>query len=259
MIKSTSTDFYQFRESLFIISYLQDHSYDSGICNNCVEDKVDKLLIWEPNVTTAIKGQPKQKIAACYCGKSILSNKVIISKTDRLNVDMVIDGNNAATNYFKHDNALFEASYEFIHSPLCGPTLIESSTDGEILFPFYDAIGYVSAPKKIHCIWEIKVNRERDLWLHIDHIKFITNFCDDSVVKVYLKNRINNPILSVCVMNSSLAKELPIISSSELDSDNIEPSIRIEFIAKVTPIRTSLKIAWTELFHLPRNSDGKFD
>lgn len=105
------------------------------------------------------------------------------------------------------------------------------------------------------CIWEIKVNRERDLWLHFDRIKFTSRSCDDGIIDVFIKGRVN-PYLSICGENVSLAKELPILSAAELSPDGGEPAVTLQFIGRTSPTRAVFKIAWTELFHLPRNQDG---
>lgn len=67
--------------------------------------------------------------------------------------------------------------------------------------------------------------------MHFDHIKFNSNSCDDGIVDIFLKGRID-PFLSLCGENVSLAKELPILSSGELSSDGSDPSITIQFIGK---------------------------
>lgn len=172
-----------------------------------------------------------------------------------MNLQLIVDGAHSALSYFKHTASLFEAAYEFVHGPLCGPAIIQPTTDGEIHYPYYEAIGYVEPPKSIRCIWEIKVNRERDLWLHFDRIKFSSKACDDGIVDIYLKGRLD-PYLSLCGENVSLVKELPILSSAELSPDGNDPSITIQFIGRTSPTRAAFKIAWTELFHLPRNVDG---
>lgn len=129
------------------------------------------------------------------------------------------------------------------------------SSTGEIHYPYYEAIGYVEPPKSIRCIWEIKVNRERDLWLHFDRIKFSSKACDDGIVDIFLKGRLE-PYLSICGENVSLVKELPVLSAAELSPDGSEPGVTIQFIGRTSPTRAAFTIAWTELFHLPRNQDG---
>lgn len=218
-------------------------------------------MIWEPlppgaNVTqqpiplhTAIKmGQTN-----CLCNKH--TSTTIVSRGEQLNMQLIVDSAHAASSYFKHNNALFEATYEFVHGPLCGPPIIQPSTDGEIHYPYYEALGYVEPPKSIRCIWEVKVNRERDLWLHFDRIKFASRHCDEGTVDIFIRGRVD-PYLSVCSENVSLAKELPILSAAELSPDDGEPSVTIQFVGSTSPTRAAFKIAWTELFHLPRNPDG---
>lgn len=53
-----------------------------------------------------------------------------------------------------------------------------------------------------------------------------------------------------------MIKELPILSAAELSPDGGNPSVTIQFIGRTSPTRAAFKIAWTELFHLPRNQDG---
>lgn len=81
------------------------------------------------------------------------------------------------------------------------------------------------------CIWEIKVNRDRDFWLHFDRIKFSSKSCDDGIVDIFLKGKLD-PYLSFCGDNVSLAKDLPILSSADLSLDGSDPSITIQFIGK---------------------------
>lgn len=239
----------------------QDHPYNPGPCTNCLEDRVDKLVIWEPLPPGANASQQPTPLHAaikigsttCLCNKH--KTKTIISRGEQLNMQMIVDSAHATSSYFKHNTALFEATYEFVHGPLCGPPIIQPTSDGEIHYPYYEALGYVEPPKSIRCIWEIKVNRERDLWLHFDRIKFASRHCDEGSMEIYIRSR-KEPFLSVCSENVSLAKELPIISAAELAPDDDDPALTIQFIGSTTPTRAAFKIAWTELFHLPRNPDG---
>lgn len=180
----------------------------------------------------------------------------VVSRAEQLNLQMIVDGAHATSSYFKHDQALFEAEYEFVHGPLCGPPVLNPASEGEIHYPYYEALGYVEPPKSIHCIWEIRVNRDRDLWLHFDRIKFASRHCDEGNVEIWVRSRPHEPFLSVCSENVSLIKELPILSSAELAPEGEEPSVTIQFNGRNSPTRAHFKIAWTELFHLPRNPDG---
>ncbi|XP_019867043.1 uncharacterized protein LOC109596034 [Aethina tumida] len=241
--------------------YFKEHPYNPGPCTNCLEDRVDKLIIWEPNPSggnathqISLSKAAQSGEVSCLCNRQSFPTQVI-SKGEQLNLQLIVDSAHSALSYFKHTSPLFEAQYEFVHGPLCGPPIIHPATDGEIHYPYYEAIGYVEPPKSIRCIWEIKVNRDRDLWLHFDRIKFSSKSCDDGIVDIFLKGRLD-PYLSLCGENVSLAKELPILSSAELSPDSSDPSITIQFIGRTSPTRAAFKIAWTELFHLPRNVDG---
>lgn len=261
---------------------MQEHPYASIPCQNCYEDRADKLVIWEPipatvNNQTSTPYTPtplhtamQKGAGSCLCTKhapliSINKPYQVISSSEQLNLQLIVDSAHAASSYFKHQAPLFEATYEFVHGPLCGPATIEATSDGEILFPFLDALGYTDPPKDIRCIWDLRINRDRDLWIHFDKIKFASKSCDDGKLEIYLPGQID-PYISICGENVSLAKELPILSASELGMESLEdPSllgqedtraIRIQFISATSPTRAAFKIAWTELFHLPRNSDG---
>ncbi|RZF34562.1 hypothetical protein LSTR_LSTR015688 [Laodelphax striatellus] len=149
--------------------------------------------------------------------------------------------------------------YEFIHGPLCGPAVIAPSEEGELHFPHYEALSYAEAPRSVHCIWEVRVNRERDVWLHFDKVRFATRDCQDGRLDVFLPSRPDHPFLSICGHNVS-SKDMPPLTSKDLTpvggDATAQPSVRIQFIGTTTPARAAFKIAWTELFHLPRNPDG---
>ncbi|RZC41927.1 uncharacterized protein BDFB_008796, partial [Asbolus verrucosus] len=242
--------------------HFKENPYNQGPCSNCLEDRVDKLVIWEPlppGANTSYPPIPLTKAAqsgdvTCLCNKHTSSTQ-IISRGEQLNLQLIVDSAHSALSYFKHNAPLFEATYEFVHGPLCGPPIIQPVLNGEIHYPYYEAIGYVEPPKSIRCIWEIKVNRERDLWLHFDRIKFSSKACDDGIVDIFLKGRLD-PYLSICGENVSLVKELPVLSAAELCPDGTDPGVTIQFIGRTSPTRAAFKIAWTELFHLPRNQDG---
>ncbi|XP_071052044.1 uncharacterized protein [Onthophagus taurus] len=240
----------------------KEHPYNSGLCTNCLEDRLDKLLIWEPLPPGANNSHPPISLSkaaqsgevTCICNRHTGSTTVI-SRGEQLNLQLIVDSAHAAISYFKHNSPLFEATYEFVHGPLCGPPIIHPTTDGDIHYPYYEAIGYVEPPKSIRCIWEIRVNRDRDLLLVFDRIKFASKFCDDGIIDFFIKGQLN-PYLSICGENVSLAKELPVLTAEQLSPDGREPGVIIQFIGTTSPTRAAFKIAWTELYHLPRNTDG---
>ncbi|KAJ9589348.1 hypothetical protein L9F63_017453, partial [Diploptera punctata] len=243
-----------------------DHPYNAVPCGDCWEDRVDKLLIWEP----PLPGSNSTTTASPGTGSSL--PVTFVSKGESLNLLLHVDAAHAASSYFKHPTPLFEAKYEFVHGPLCGPPLIPQTAEGELHFPFYEALGFVEPPKSIRCIWELRVTRDLDLWLHIDKIKFASRSCEDGRLEFFLPSKPNEPFLSVCGENVSSLKQLPILSAAELSalppqqgasattlppaSTAEQPSVKIQFTGTVSPARAAFKIAWTEMYHLPRNADG---
>lgn len=117
---------------------------------------MDKLVIWEPLSPGANATSPPIPLSKaaqsgelrCLCNR--LSSPIqIISRGEQLNLQLIVDSAHSALSYFKHNSALFEANYEFVHGPLCGPPIIQPATEGEIHYPYYEAIGYVEPPKTI--------------------------------------------------------------------------------------------------------------
>lgn len=175
---------------------------------------MDKLVIWEPlppganssHSATPLHQAIRLGSTTCLCrGKQPAVTRVV-SRADQLNLQLIVDGAHATSSYFKHEAPLFEAEYEFVHGPLCGPPVLQAAAEGEIHYPYYEALGYVEPPKSIRCIWEIRVNRDRDLWLHFDRIKFASRHCDEGHVEIWVRSRPLEPFLSVCSENVSLIK-----------------------------------------------------
>ncbi|KDR22186.1 Dorsal-ventral patterning protein tolloid, partial [Zootermopsis nevadensis] len=256
----------------------KDYPYNAVPCDDCWEDRVDKLLIWE-SPQTGSNNTSTSSTRVCLCKRASGAQSfptlpvTVVSKGESLNLQLHVDAAHAASSYFKHPTPLFEARYEFVHGPLCGPPLIPPTAEGELHFPFFEALGYVEPPKTIRCIWELRVTRQLDLWLHIDKIKFASRTCEDGRLEFFLPSKPNEPFLSVCGENVSSLKQLPILSATELSmlpppqtgatptilpaaADAEAPSVKIQFTSSVSPTRTAFKIAWTEMYHLPRNPDG---
>ncbi|BET00540.1 CUB domain [Nesidiocoris tenuis] len=247
-----------------------EHPFNTGSCDECWEGRLDKLIVWEPGSTNSTKA-PLNSLTGGHClckNTNVLiasftkSKPVarIVSSTESLFLELNVDGAHSASSYFKHPAPLFEAKYEFVHSPLCGPAVIPASTEGELHFPHLEALGYTEPPRSIRCIWEIRVNRDRDVWLHFDKVKFTTRECQDGRLEVFLPSRPDYPFLSICGHNVS-SKDMPPLTSLDLTPSTStgylpQPSVKIQFIGTTTPARAAFKIAWTELFHLPRNPDG---
>lgn len=212
----------------------------------------------------------QRSLGSCLCAKH--ANTVsrqrpyrVVSSGETLNLQLIVDNAHAAASYFKNPSPLFEARYEFVHGPLCGPAVLAAASDGEIVYPHLEALGYTEPPKRIQCIWDLEIEEKRDIWLHFDSIKFASRHCEDGNIQIYLPGRIE-PYLSICGGNVSETDKLPILSAGELGFESLDDplviekektrSIRIVFIGSASPARAAFKIAWTGLYHLPKNSDG---
>ncbi|CAH0701016.1 unnamed protein product [Spodoptera exigua] len=263
----------------------KEHPYTSVTCQNCYEDRADKLIIWEPfpggkspNITApGVSTTPlplhlavQRSLGSCLCAKH--ANAVsrarpyrVVSSGESLNLQLIVDNAHAAASYFKNPSPLFEARYEFVHGPLCGPAVLAAASDGEIVYPHLEALGYMEPPKRIQCIWDLEIEEKRDIWLHFESIKFASRHCEDGNIQIYLPGRLD-PYLSVCGDNVTETEKLPILSAGELGFESLDDplvmekektrSIRIVFIGSASPARAAFKIAWTGLYHLPKNSDG---
>ncbi|XP_046604705.1 cubilin-like [Neodiprion virginianus] len=232
----------------------KDHPYAQ--CGMCWDSRADRIIVKEP-----LPGSGK---GSCVCRLGNGSPPLrIVSRGEKLDLKLLVDGAHAAASYFKHSFPLFEAKYEFAHSPLCGPALFPATTDGEIEFPHYEALGYVTPPRSIKCIWELRVNPERDLWLHFDKIKFASRSCEDGKLDIFLPG-MTEPYLGICGENVSVVREMPILSAAQLgpvgpiseSHEDEPPAVIIQFTGSMAPARAAFKIAWTELFHLPRDESG---
>ncbi|KAG5325618.1 TLL1 protein, partial [Pseudoatta argentina] len=266
------TDKRLYARVILVIESINFKEHPYAQCGHCWDSRVDRVIIREPN-PDGIKdhclcrinnnGTPAPTSSPPAPRPPVLR---VVSRGERLDLKLLVDGAHAASSYFKWPAPLFEARYEFAHSPLCGPALLPPATDGEIEFPHYEALGYVTPPRTIKCIWELRVNRERDLWLHFDKIKFASRSCEDGKLEIFLPGSAE-PYLGICGENVSYVREMPIISAAHITppidhlapgGDVIEesPAVIIQFTGSMAPARAAFKIAWTELFHLPRDGSG---
>lgn len=234
----------------------------SGGCSprRCHEERVDKLVLWE-------EGQKQQQHLSCLCS-SIERPVRVISSGDQLNLEMIVQGQHATLSYFKYPNALFQATYEFAHGPLCGPITVGPLTDGELVFPFRNAIHglppeSMAQQQREKCIWELRVAPQRDLWLHLDKAQFSDRSCEEGRIEIFLAGRLE-PRFIICPDNVTLARDLTILSAAELgahESGQEEEGEPLPVLIQYTGInrgagRNSFRLVWTELFHLPRGPDG---
>lgn len=228
----------------------------ASTCTRCHEERVDKLIIWEEKNKT-------QNRLACFCD-NIPRPVRIISSDSQMNLEMLVLGQYATSHYFKNQNTLFNANYEFIHPPICGSTTLGPRGDGELIFPHKNSFGLpiTGKPQKmVKCIWELKVSNARDLWLSLDKARFgVYGSCEIGKLEIYLAGRLE-PRFIVCPENASMAKDLPILSAAELGATGLENDEALPVIIQYTgdnrhPGKSAFRLVWTELFHLPRNPDG---
>ncbi|XP_026468418.1 uncharacterized protein LOC113372307 isoform X2 [Ctenocephalides felis] len=234
----------------------KDHPYSTGPCTRCMDDRVDKLMAWEGT------GIEHAGLMTCLCTPPTRPIR-LVSSSDQLTLEMLVQGSHAAASYFKHNAALFEARYEFVHGPLCGPISMGPTSDGELVYPYRGALGLPlpDPPRKERCIWTVRVAAQRDLWLHLDKARFAGRSCDEGRIEIALAGRAE-PRFIVCGENISVAKDLPILSAAELGAiDGPEgpqepPPVTIQYSGDGNPSRVLFRLVWTELYHLPRNADG---
>lgn len=278
------TDKRLYARVILVIESINFKEHPYAQCGRCWDSRVDRLIVRQPDVDgvkdhcLCRNGTPAPTVPPSHLSSLAAAAAAarppllrVVSRGERLDLKLLVDGAHAAASYFKTTSPLFEATYEFAHSPLCGPALLPAATDGEIEFPHYEALGYVTPPRSIKCIWELRVNRERDLWLHFDKIKFASRSCEDGKLEIFLPGNVAEPYLGICGENVSYVREMPIISAAQIApangaggaggvADGVEeqqqPAVIVQFTGTMAPARAAFKIAWTELYHLPRDGSG---
>ncbi|XP_049948096.1 uncharacterized protein LOC126456385 [Schistocerca serialis cubense] len=190
----------------------KDNPYSVGRCGDCLRDRADKLVVLEPasNASSPVSAV----LSACLChGGAQLPPLSVVSRGERLTLELRVDAAHAASSYFKHAPPLFEARYRFVHAPLCGPPLLPLATDGELRFPNFEALlGFAEPPRSLHCIWRLAVRPERHLWLHFEDARLASRDCR---LSVSLPAR-PAPLLFACGVNASALQELPVIAAADL-------------------------------------------
>lgn len=236
----------------------------SRSCGQCWDSRADRIIIKEPVYTNInlshldlglYQSLPNPSKALCRCRLNPNEAPIrIVSKGETLELRLILDGSHAATSYFKNSSPLFEASYEFVHSPLCGESLLNPSPSGELEFPHYDALAYVTFPRSIKCIWDIKVNPERNLWLQFVKTKFASRSCEDGKLEIYLPSSRGvtpEPYMTICGENISYTKDIPYLTAAQIGpadpGESSTPGITIQFVGSMVLTKAEFKIVWTEL------------
>lgn len=109
----------------------------------------------------------------------------------------------------------------------------------------------------------------------------MTDECRDGRLEVYLPSRsVDYPFMSACGHNATALKDLPLLTSKDVEeaaagsssavSSSLQQSagggdayhrrrrrfVHVRFVGTAYPHKAQFKIAWSELNHLPKNSDG---
>lgn len=104
----------------------------------------------------------------------------------------------------------------------------------------------------------------------------MTDDCRDGRLEVYLPSRsVDYPFMSACGHNASALKELPLLTSKDVEEPPAVTSstavlssllvnnnrqrrryVHVRFVGNTYPHKAQFKIAWSELSHLPRNADS---
>ncbi|XP_071516762.1 LOW QUALITY PROTEIN: cubilin-like [Panulirus ornatus] len=235
---------YQYRRILLTINST-NFKHNDDACMDCLNDKVDKLKIIDPF---------RNGTNVCICDNWVTGNRLppsIVSNGPSLTLEMHIDHRHAMQNYFKSTTPIFEGTYKFIHSPICGPTVIQPQLKGNIIYPKYEPYVYGGYGEDVHCIWELRVKQERDVWLYVDQLDFSLNDCSLEVIEVFLPGR-DRPEFTICEKGDTVDETKASILKAR---DLTEGAIIIHFKSSA-PGHSNFKLTWTELFELPRNSDG---
>lgn len=106
----------------------------------------------------------------------------------------------------------------------------------------------------------------------------MTDECRDGRLEVYLPSRsVDYPFMSACGHNATALKDLPLLTSKDVEETATGSSaassllsagggdahhrrrrrfVHVRFVGTAYPHKAQFKIAWSELNHFPKNSDG---
>ena len=241
---------YQYRRILVTINSTNFKLNDEE-CLDCITDHVDKLLIRDPWNGTDVCICTRNDNSIDMKDNELTLPATIVSNGPSLDVIMQIDHRHAFNNYFKISNPVFEGTYKFIHSPICGPTVLPPSTDGNIVYPKYEPYVYGGYGEEVYCIWEVRISNDHDLYISLPELDFSLKDCTKEVIEIFMPKG-NTPAFTVC--ETAIAGEegrSKVIKAKDLR----EGSIIIHFRSS-SPGHSNFKLTWTELYEIPKNSDG---
>ncbi|XP_018027741.1 cubilin isoform X1 [Hyalella azteca] len=231
---------YQYRRILVTINDTH-FKHNEDACLDCLNDAVDKIIIRDPF---------RNGTDVCICDSIVHSQRlpaIVVSNGPSLELSLHVDRRHATQNYFKSNIPIFEGTYKFIHSPICGPTVMAAASEGSIVYPKYEPYVYGGYGEDVHCMWEVKVSPERDLWISLERMDFSLEDCSQEVLEVEVSGR---RVFTVCATAPEEARSLTVKSKDIRDG-----SLIVHFKSQA-PGHSNFQLTWTELVELPRNSDG---
>ena len=232
---------YQYRRILVTINDTHFKHKETDLCFDCLKDKVDKLIIRDPF---------RNGTDVCVCDNWTNPSVpvTIVSNGPSMDLILHVDHRFATSNYFKSNIPIFEGNYKFIHSPICGPTVMAASAEGTLVYPKYEPYVYGGYGEDVHCMWEVRVNPDRDLWISLERLDFSLEDCSLEVLQIEVGGR---RVFTVCANAPKEARTLSIKSKDLRDG-----SIVIHFKSQA-PGHSTFQLTWSELVELPRDSNGE--
>uniref|UniRef100_T1JBN0 CUB domain-containing protein n=1 Tax=Strigamia maritima TaxID=126957 RepID=T1JBN0_STRMM len=208
-------------ERVFLTLFSLQFGYNKRACISCLADPVDKIVIRESSDNTTD--------LVCLCNNTSDLGKhgglTFVSSGASLELRLHYEGEFVEYNYFHNKMEVFQGTYEFFHGPLCGPSLIPSRSQGELVFPYVEP-DYVDVERFVHCIWTIYVTPNKDLFLWFDYLQMSGN-CTSDRIEIRLPSAgysyADEAVLSVC---DDQAFQLPIINSTNMAANKILVELR---------------------------------
>ena len=113
-----------------------------------------------------------------------------LSKGPELRLSLHINHETSLIHYFKSVLPLFQAEYELVHPPVCGPALIPATKSGRIRFPMWTAADKTAINRDLVCIWDLQVNPRRNVEFSLANFTFMSGGgCDQASLEVRLPDQ----------------------------------------------------------------------
>uniref|UniRef100_T1JBM8 CUB domain-containing protein n=1 Tax=Strigamia maritima TaxID=126957 RepID=T1JBM8_STRMM len=217
-------------------------STTQSTCSRCLDDPVDKIIIRDAD----------GREVECICGIKIRSEHAtgrvrILSTGPSLQVKLHVKREPPRS----HGSLLFKGSYEFLHGPKCGPTVLDARQQGELVFPFRnDALidNFDYEPSRVHCIWSLLVHPSRSVFLRFESV-YLSDDCGIERIEVKIPSErhqyVDGNFVMVCG-GGSPPDELPVIAASSLRAGRA----LVEFRSEDASHAASFRLVWTEFIQM---------